>query len=248
MSSWGANPKAPLKKKPDGYFFQPSSQPDICSLYNEYFDKCFFVKQKNKTLFLQEPLLDTNFKLLQNTFARPDFVEFVDIPNPYYTSFDKVTFEPIEDLVLQRSFAAHLFVLRNDIRNTIALINDEISFKFDVGIYIDAVKCLPTDHYISLLHKLTKGAELNIFIMSNNPKAIHEIKTSIQTYELPWNLYHSDISQTRKTSKKIQYIEFLSELEYMKHARILMCGKSTSVGTFLYRICDHIDNFIGIEP
>jgi hypothetical protein len=246
MSSWGANPKAPLKKKPDGYFFQPQTAQDYCMLFNEYFEKALYVRQKKKSLFVQEPLFDTNFKLLQNTFARPEFVEFVDLPNPYYTQFEKdVSF--VSDPDFERSFAANLFVLRKDVQNTIQILQESLPTKFDVGIYIDTVKCLPINHYISLLHKLTKGAELHIFIMSNNPKAIGEFQNAIQTYQLPWNLYHSEIG-TKMLAKKIQYFEFLSELEYMKHARIVLCGRSTPIGKFLYRTCDYIDNFLGVEP
>jgi hypothetical protein len=246
MSSWGASAKTPLKKKPDGYFFQPSN-PDICSLLNEYFEKCLFVKQKNKTLYLQENSLESGFKLIQNIFMRPEFVEYVDMPNPYYTSFDKTVINVTGDLEFQRNFATNLFVLRNDMRNTIQVLHEGLPDKFDVGVYIDSTKSLPIDNYISLLHKLTKGIPLQIFIMSNNPKAIKEFQDAIVRYQLPWNLYHTGEGK-QTLSKKVQAIELLSEIEIMKHARIVICGASTSMGKFLYRICDHVDNFLGIEP
>ncbi len=246
MSSWGQTSKAPLKKKPDGYFFQPSD-PNLCSLLNEYFEKCLFIRQKNKTLFLQEKAIEPGFKLIQNTFMRPEFVEYVDMPNPYYTSFDKVVLNTSDDKQFQRSFAANLFVLRNDMKQTIQLLHEGLPERFDVGVYIDSEKSLPIDNYVALLHKLTKGISLEIFIMSNNPKAIREFQNAILTYQLPWNLYHSgDGKQTQ--GKKVQLIETLSEIEIMKHARIVICGASTQMGKFLYRVCDHVDNFIGIEP
>jgi len=244
MSSWGASTKTQMKKKPDGYFFQPTLQ-DICSYFNDYFEACDYAKQKHKSLFVQETNLEPGYKVLQQTFRAPPFVEFVDLPNPYYMPLPNERKSNSEN---PREFAKEVFSLRNDVQSTLQILNASLPSTFDVGIYIDPIKHLPTDHYISLLHKLTKGAELHIFIMSINVKAVEEFREAITQYQLPWVLYHCDLQVPKTTSKKIKTIEFLAELEIMKHARIVVCGASTPIGKFLYRTCDYVDNFIGVEP
>jgi hypothetical protein len=194
-----------------------------------------------------ETPLEANFKLLQNTFRAGHGVEFVDLPNPFYLSFDATT-KPSISIQEQRAFAKDIFTLRKDVDETLKILNSSLPSTFDVGIYIDPVKHLPTDHYISLLHKLTKGAELHIFLMSSYPTAVKEFQKAVEDYQLPWTLYHSELDMPKSKSKKVQVIEFLSEVENMKHARIVICGASTPLGQFLYRTCDYVDNFIGIEP
>jgi hypothetical protein len=247
MSSWGASAKTQMKKKPDGYFFQPSIAQDICILWNTYFEKWLFAIQKQKTLYVMESVLEPGFKLLQNTFRTGYGIEFVDLPNPYYINLES-TPKPTESILEQRRLAKDIFTLRKDVEETLKIVNSNLPEKFDVGIYIDPIKHLPTNDYISLLHKLTKGAELHIFIMSSYSKAVKEFEEAIRQYELPWTLYHSELDMPKSKSKKVNTIEFLSEVENMKHARIVICGASTPLGQFLYRTCDHIDNFIGIEP
>jgi hypothetical protein len=243
MSSWGASTKIQMKKKPDGYFFQPNINQDICLVWNEYFDACAFAKSKGKTLFIQENILESGFKSLQSIFKAPFDVEFVDLPNPYYMSLQKES--KLFSINEQRTLAKDIFTLRNDVKETLHILNSDLPSQFDVGIYIDPINHLPINDYIFLLHKLTKGAELHIFIMS---KGVDEFKKAIVELQLPWVLYHSDLSAKKSSSKKVNVIEFLSEVENMKHARIVICGASTPLGKFLYRTCDYIDNFIGVEP
>jgi hypothetical protein len=247
MSSWGAPAKTQMKKKPDGYFFQPSVTQDICTVWNQYLEKWLFAIQKQKTLFVMESALEPGFKVLQNIFRAGQGVEFVDLPNPYYINLES-TPNPTVSIQEQRHLAKDIFTLRKDVEQTLKIVNSNLPEKFDVGIYIDPIKHLPTEHYISLLHGLTKGAELHIFIMSSYPTAVKEFQKGIQTYELPWTLYHSELDTPKSKSKKVNTIEFLSEVENMKHARIVICGTSTPLGQYLYRTCDYIDNFIGIEP
>ncbi len=247
MSSWGASTKSQMKKKPDGYFFQPSVTQDICTIWNLYFEKWLFAIQKQKSFFVMETALEPGYKVIQHTYRTGHGVEFVDLPNPYYTSSDSIG-KPTLSIQEQRTFAKDVFTLRKDVDETLKILNSSLPSTFDVGIYIDPVKHLPTDHYISLLHKLTKGAELHIFLMSSYPTAVKEFQKAVEDYQLPWTLYHSELDMPKSKSKKVNTIEFLSEIENMKHARILICGASTPLGQFLYRTCDHIDNFIGIEP
>jgi hypothetical protein len=248
MSSWGASTKTQMKKKPDGYFFQPNVNQEICNLWNEFFDICLYAKTKQKSVFIQENNLEPGFKCLQHIFRAPFNVEFVDLPNPYYTPIEKENIKINISHSEQRTFAKEIFAIRNDVKETLQLLNTGLPEKFDVGVSIDPITHLPISDYISLLHKLTKGAELHIFIMSTYPKGIEEFKNIVEEYQLPWHLYHSDLQAKKSSSKKVNLFEYLSEVENMKHARIILCGASTPLGKYLYRTCDYIDNFIGIEP
>lgn len=246
----------PVTKK-DSLIFEVA-QGGFCSQFNNYLHALLYARAEKETLHVNDMMnaVSVQYHLLQNTFAAPTNVKFVDAQVLSAVSTQRrqgpirlllSTTKP-EDL---RTLAREVFQWNRSLLEKLQPILDTASFpaEFDLGLHIRTAdtKPLSVEMYTQAIRKhqqASKKKALDIFVMTDSALRLEEFKKKCDP---TWRVYSLDtpligtnghsqqeFNSAPSRARMNAYLHFMTELYLMQMIPHIICSFSSNVGRFLY--------------